>query len=123
MTGSVGNENTGVNIGSISGGKFAGVGAGATGNIYEGSQPAQELAELRRRLEELQELVERNAAELDDSDAARDAVAEAQTEARSGNPEPRKLRMLLSAITGAASSVSAVTTAASGIRALLDGLG
>jgi hypothetical protein len=122
MTGGLGDEKGGVNIGSISGGNVSGVGPGATGYIYAGSPPAQELAELQRRLGELQELVERHAAELDDRDAARDAVAAAQTEARSGNPEPRKLRMLLSAITGAASSVSAVTTAAGGIRALLGGL-
>jgi len=119
MTSSAGNEKSEVTIGSISGGNVAGVGAGATGNIYEGSQPAHELAELRRLLGELQELVERHSAELDDRDAARDAVAAAQTEARSDKPEPRKLRMMLSAITGAASGVSAVTTAVSGIRALL----
>ena len=99
------------------------MGDGATGNIYEGSQPAQELAELRRRLEELQELVERHAAELDDSEVARDAVADAESEVRSGNPQPKTLRRLLSTIAGAASGVTAVTTAASGIRALLDGLG
>jgi hypothetical protein len=122
MTGDSRTEKSDFTIEHI-GGDVGSVGPGSTGSIYKGSSPAPELGELQRRLEELQELVERYAAELDDSEAARDAVAEAEREARSGNPQPRRLRMLLSAITGAASGVSAVTTAASGIRALLDGLG
>jgi len=122
MTGDFRTEKSDFTVGSISG-NIAGVGPGATGFISVGGSPAPELVELQQRLGELHELVERYAAELDDRGAARDAVAAAQTEVRSGNPEPRKLRVLLSAITGAASGVSAVTTAASGIRALLAGLG
>ena len=104
-------------------GNVAGVGGGAIGNITIGGTPDPTLAELQRRLTELQAIVDRHAAELDDADAARAAVAEADREVRSGTPRHGLLRMLLSAVIGAASGVSAVTAAASGIRSLLDGLG
>jgi uncharacterized small protein (DUF1192 family) len=105
------------------GGDAVGVGHGAEGSISKGVLPDSQLVELHKRLAELRALVERHAAELDDRDTARDALAEADSEARSGNPQPRRLNILLSAITGAASSVSAVTTAVTGIRPLLQGFG
>jgi chromosome segregation ATPase len=122
MTGDSRMENSRFSIGHI-GGDAVGVGPSASGFLSKGGSAAPELVELQRRIQELQQLVERHAAELDDSEVARDAVADAESEVRSGNPQPKRLRMLLSAITGAASGVSAVTTAASGIRALLNGLG
>jgi hypothetical protein len=116
-------ERTGsVNMRNITG-NVAGVGAGAIGNITIGGMPDPALAELQRRLTELQAIVDRHAAELNDAEAARAALAEADREVRSGTPQHGRLRMLLSAVVGAASGVSAVTAAASGIRSLLDGLG
>ena len=117
MTGDSHIEKSDFTIGSNSG-NIGAVGPGATGSISIGS-PAPELVELQRRLGELKELVERYTSELEDSETARHAVAEAEKEARSGNPQPGRLRMLLSAITGAASGVTAVTTAVRGIRDLL----
>ncbi len=108
-------------IGNI-GRDAVGVGHGATGSISRGGAAPPGLAELQQRLTELQALIERHAAELADSEVARDAAKEAETEAQSGDPRPRRLRMLLSAITDAATGASAVTSAASGIRALVDGL-
>jgi hypothetical protein len=104
-------------------GNVAGVGAGATGNISIGGTSDPAIAEVQRRLAELQALVERHAADLDDAEAARAAVAEADREVRSGHPQQGRLRMLLSAVAGAAPGVSAVTAAVSGIRGLLGGLG
>ena len=59
-------------------GNVAGVGGGAICNITIGGTPDPTLAELQRRLTELQAIVDRHAAELDDADAAREAVAEAR---------------------------------------------
>jgi hypothetical protein len=110
-----------VSIGQING-DVGSIGPGSSGRVHKDRSSAPELGELRRCLDELHDLVERHAAELDDRDTARKAVAQARNEVRSGDPQPRKLASLLSTITGAASSVSAVTGAVSGIRQLLSGL-
>lgn len=103
-------------------GNFAGVGPGATGSISIGSETGSTLAEIERALAELRGLLAQHAAALDDRDTAEAAVTEAEQELRSGRPRPGKLRMWLSAVTGAASGVTAVTAAASAVRDLLSGL-
>jgi len=102
-------------------GNIVGVGRGATGT-YIGSESSSTLAEIQRQLAELRGLLTQYREALNDCDTAYEAMAEAERELESGRPRAEKLRMLLSAIGGAAPGVTAVTAAASAVRDLLSGL-
>ena len=95
---------------------------GPPAKIYIAGPADPALAEVQRRPPELRALVERHTAELDDAEAARAAIAAVDRELRSGDPQPTTLRMLLSAVVGAAPGVSAVTAAVQGIRGLVGSL-
>jgi DNA repair ATPase RecN len=94
------------------------IGHGARATFRASADPA-ELAQVTQKLAELSALIEKHADRLDDPATAREALAQVNQELRTMDPQPSRLKMLLSAITGAASGISAIATAVAGVRGLL----
>ena len=113
MSGGHGNIHTG----DVTGQAIA-IGHGAKATSKASVDPA-ELAQVTQKLSELSALIEKHADRLDDPATAREALAQVKQELRTPNPQPSRLKMLLSAITGAASGISTITAAVAGVRGLL----
>ena len=113
MSGGHGNIHTG----NVAGQAIA-IGHGARATFGASDDPA-ELAQVTQKLAELSALIDKHADRLDDPATAHEALAQVEQELRTTNPQPSKLKMLLSAITGAASGISTITTAVAGVRGLL----
>jgi len=106
-----------IRTGNVSGQGIA-IGHGARASFEAGVDPGL-LAKVEQRLAELNALVDEHADQLDDPETAREAVTAVGQELRAASPQPSRLKVLLSAVTGAASGISAITTAVAGIRGLL----
>jgi DNA repair ATPase RecN len=113
MSGGHGNIHTG----DVTGQGIA-IGHGAKATSRTGADLA-ELAQVTEKLAELSALLDKYADRIDDPATAREALAQVKQELRTPNPQPSQLKMLLSAITGAASGISTITTAVAGVRGLL----
>jgi DNA repair ATPase RecN len=113
MSGGHGNIHTG----DVTGQAIA-IGHGAKATSRASVDPA-ELAQVTQKLAELSVLIDKHADRLDDPATAREALAQVKQELRTTNPQPSQLKMLLSAIAGAASGISVITTAVAGVRGLL----
>lgn len=113
MSGGHGNIHTG----DVTGQGIA-IGHGARATSRASVDPA-ELAQVTQKLAELSALIDEHADRLDDPATARGALAQVEQELQTPIPQPSQLKMLLSAITGAASGISAITTAVAGVRGLL----
>jgi len=105
-----------IRIGDVTNSGIA-IGDGAQATSVVGGDPAK-LAQVTQKLAELSALIDEHADRLDDPATAREALAQVRQELQT-NPQPSRLKMLLSAITGAASGISAITTAVAGVRGLL----
>lgn len=112
MSGGHGNIHTG----DVTGQAIA-IGHGAEATFRSSVDP--KLAQVTEKLAELRALIDKHADRLDDPATAHEALAQVEQELRTTNPQPSKLKMLLSAITGAASGISTITTAVAGVRGLL----
>lgn len=77
------------------------------------------LTQVTQKLAELSALIEQHADRLDDPATAREALAQVKQELQTPDPQPSRLKMFLSSITGTASGISAIATAVAGIRGLL----
>ncbi len=113
MSGGHGNINTG----DVTGQAIA-IGHGAKATSRASVDPAK-LAEVTQKLAELGALIDKHPDRLDDPATATEALAQVKQELRKTNPQPSQLKMLLSAVTGAASGISTITTAVAGFRGLL----
>jgi chromosome segregation ATPase len=112
MSGGHGNIHTG----DVTGQAIA-IGHGAEATFRSSVDP--KLAQVTEKLAELSALIDKHADRLDDPATAHEALTEVEQELRTTNPQPSRLKMRLSAITGAASGISAITTAVAGVRGLL----
>lgn len=110
-------EHGNIHVGDVAGQGIA-IGHYARATFRAGADPA-ELAQVTQKLAELSALIEKHADRLDDPATAREALAQVKQELRTPDPQPSRLKMLLSAITGAASGISTITTAVAGVRGLL----
>jgi hypothetical protein len=106
-----------IRTGNVSGQGIA-IGHGAEASFQSGVDQ-ELLANIERQLAELNALIDKHADDLDDPEIAREAIAAVEQELRAANPQPSRLKMLLSAVTGAASGISAITAAVAGVRGLL----
>jgi hypothetical protein len=113
MSGGHGNIHTG----DVTGQAIA-IGHGAKATSRASVDPAN-LAQVTQKLAELSALIDKHADRLDDPATAHEALAQVKQELRTTDPQPSRLKMLLSAITGAASGISTITTAVAGVRGLL----
>jgi DNA repair ATPase RecN len=113
MSGGHGN----IHVGDVTGHAIA-IGHGARATSGASVDPAK-LAQVAQKLAELSALIDRHADRLDDSATAREALAQVEQELGTTNPQPSTLKMLFSAITGAASGISAITAAVAGVRGML----
>jgi DNA repair ATPase RecN len=104
-------------VGDVTGQGIA-IGHGARATFGAGVDPA-ELAQVTQKLAELSALLDKHADRLNDLATAREALAQVKQELQSTNPQPPRLKILLSEITGAASGISTITTAVAGVRGLL----
>jgi hypothetical protein len=103
------------------GGSIGAIGRNSQGIVNNRADSNPKLTEVGRKLAELRRLLEQNSNQLDDREVAKTAVAEAEREIESSPPQNGKLRMLLSAISGAAPGVTAVADAVKAIKDLLGG--
>jgi hypothetical protein len=106
-----------IHTGDVTGRAIA-IGHGAEATYTASVDPAK-LTQVAQKLAELSALIDKHADRLDDPATAHEALAQVKQELRTTNPQPSRLKMLLSAITGAASGISTITTAVAGVRGLL----
>jgi hypothetical protein len=113
MSGRHGNIHTG----DVTGQAIA-IGHGAKATFRASGDPKL-AAQVTEKLAELSALIDKHADHLDDPATAHEALAQVEQELRTTDPQPSRLKMLLSAITGAASGIATITTAVAGVRGLL----
>jgi hypothetical protein len=104
-------------VGDVTGRGIA-IGPGARATYTASADPGG-LTQVAQKLAELSALIEQHAYRLGDPATAREALAQVKEELQTPDPQPSRLKISLSAITGAASGISAIATAVAGVRGLL----